>query len=581
MATVLRWFIEWNRSVARWERGLIARIVPGCATDGPRDFQEHVLPGLLKPGQRVLDVGGGKNPAISLQRKQELCLHVVGLDVSEAELLQAPPGTYDVIVTGDVASVSIPGDYDLIFSRSVLEHVAEPRAAMANLAGVLAPGGVMAHVMPCRNAPFAILNRWLGPPAADARSPAGSPRILHVSKRVPDRKATHAGGVISGYYFDAMTRWSVCDLVALQTPSDNDVKLNGARTVHLVRSTVDEQDAATVLGLVARARAYVKLGACALLNARRNQPDIVLVEWSALGPIGMMLRLLCRQRIVLICHDLYYDRLGADISTGAAPRWAPALLRGIRALELAGVRAALGVICFDYRTKALIERDAGVSNVLVLPPVFNVFARDSREKDGMMLFWGNMSRSVNARSAAWFVDHVLPQIVDKVPDAHLVIAGADPPPELRARESQHVSVTGFVEDPSAVVGAAQVMVVPLRSGAGIKIKVLEGLASGIPVVANGVAMQGIRGVDGEHYLHAETASEFASCVIRLLQSAPLRAQLASNGRALIAEHFRRDSAAEDQEAFLRSVAASPRPNRCGGVFPVRRRRGTSSSELRS
>jgi 2-polyprenyl-6-hydroxyphenyl methylase/3-demethylubiquinone-9 3-methyltransferase len=137
-------------------------MVPGCATDGPRDFHEHVLPGLLQPGQRVLDVGGGKNPAISLQTKQALGLHIVGLDVSEAELVQAPPGAYDSIVVGDVATVSIPGEYDLIFSRSVFEHVAQPRAAVANLAGALARGGVMAHVMPCRNAPFAIINRWLG-----------------------------------------------------------------------------------------------------------------------------------------------------------------------------------------------------------------------------------------------------------------------------------------------------------------------------------------------------------------------------------------------------------------------------------
>jgi 2-polyprenyl-6-hydroxyphenyl methylase/3-demethylubiquinone-9 3-methyltransferase len=162
MATAVRQFIKWNQRVSKWQRGLIARIAPGCATDGPRDFHEHVLPGLLEPGQRVLDVGGGKNPAISLHRKQALGLHVVGLDVSEGELLQAPPGTYDAIVVGDVATVSIPGDYDLIFSRSVLEHVAEPGAAVANLAGVLTPGGIMAHVMPCRNAPFAVLNRWLG-----------------------------------------------------------------------------------------------------------------------------------------------------------------------------------------------------------------------------------------------------------------------------------------------------------------------------------------------------------------------------------------------------------------------------------
>lgn len=63
---------------------------------------------------------------------------------------------------GDVSAVSIPGTYDLVFSRSVFEHVLDPRTAVAKLAGVLVPGGLIAHYMPCRNAPFAILNRWLG-----------------------------------------------------------------------------------------------------------------------------------------------------------------------------------------------------------------------------------------------------------------------------------------------------------------------------------------------------------------------------------------------------------------------------------
>jgi 2-polyprenyl-6-hydroxyphenyl methylase/3-demethylubiquinone-9 3-methyltransferase len=144
----------------------MARLVPGCAADGPREFQQQVLPSLLRRGLRILDVGGGKRPAISLQTKQDLGLHVVGLDVSETELAQAPAGAYDAVVVGDAAAVEIPGRYDLVFSRSVFEHVEEPRAAFANLAGVLAPGGMMAHVVPCRNAPFAIANRWLGNRAA-------------------------------------------------------------------------------------------------------------------------------------------------------------------------------------------------------------------------------------------------------------------------------------------------------------------------------------------------------------------------------------------------------------------------------
>jgi 2-polyprenyl-3-methyl-5-hydroxy-6-metoxy-1,4-benzoquinol methylase len=159
---MIRQFINWNRGASERVRTAVARLVPGCRADGQLDFRDRVLPGLLRPGMRVLDVGGGKFPGIPLATKQSLGLHVTGLDISASELKQAPPGAYDGIVVGDVATVELAGSYDLIFSRAVLEHVSDPVRALANLASVLAPGGVMAHAVPCRNASFAVLNRWLG-----------------------------------------------------------------------------------------------------------------------------------------------------------------------------------------------------------------------------------------------------------------------------------------------------------------------------------------------------------------------------------------------------------------------------------
>lgn len=166
MTTAVRRFIQWNRRVSRWERSLVTRLIPASGRDGPTHFRDRVLPSLLKPGIRVLDVGGGKHPAITVQTKEHLGLWVAGLDISESELVQAPPGAYDAIVVGDVARVNIPGEYDLVFSRTLIEHVDDPGGAIANLAGVLAPGAIMAHVIPCRNAPYAILNRSLGNRAA-------------------------------------------------------------------------------------------------------------------------------------------------------------------------------------------------------------------------------------------------------------------------------------------------------------------------------------------------------------------------------------------------------------------------------
>ncbi len=131
-------------------------------TSGLDDFSTRVVPDLLRPDMRVLDVGGGRAPCLDAATMRRFGLHVTGADISAAELAAAPAGSYHATIVSDVGAQPIPGCYDLILSRAVLEHVADTEAAIGNLAAALAEGGVMAHFMPCRYAPFALLNRLLG-----------------------------------------------------------------------------------------------------------------------------------------------------------------------------------------------------------------------------------------------------------------------------------------------------------------------------------------------------------------------------------------------------------------------------------
>lgn len=149
---------------ARWSFALSELAERYCGRrNGLIEFLAQVLPAQLKPGMRVLDVGGGKFPAITTYVKEQLGLHITGLDISGEQLQQAPPGSYDATIVGDVAETPLPSEqYDLIVSVTVLEHVRDNRRALANLSRALAPEGVMIHFVPCGNAPFARVNALLG-----------------------------------------------------------------------------------------------------------------------------------------------------------------------------------------------------------------------------------------------------------------------------------------------------------------------------------------------------------------------------------------------------------------------------------
>ena len=157
---VLRAMVGVNCRISAILERLAARLVD--RTSGMADFSHRVAPSLLRPGMRLLDVGGGRNPSFDDATVRKFGLHVTGLDISEDELRLAPPGAYHGMLVGDVATAAIRGPYDLILSRAVLEHVENPAAALDNMGAALAEGGIMAHFIPCRNAPFAMLNRALG-----------------------------------------------------------------------------------------------------------------------------------------------------------------------------------------------------------------------------------------------------------------------------------------------------------------------------------------------------------------------------------------------------------------------------------
>ncbi|MEZ2218296.1 glycosyltransferase family 4 protein [Rhizobium sp. RCC_161_2] len=110
---------------------------------------------------------------------------------------------------------------------------------------------------------------------------------------------------------------------------------------------------------------------------------------------------------------------------------------------------------------------------------------------GRMIFFGNMSRQENIDAVIWMARDILPQIHQRNPEAHLWIIGAHPSDEVLALSGPSIHVTGFIESPMELFAQAEVAVVPLRLGSGVKIKVIETIAAGIPTITTPVGAEGI------------------------------------------------------------------------------------------
>lgn len=151
-----------------------------------------------------------------------------------------------------------------------------------------------------------------------------------------------------------------------------------------------------------------------------------------------------------------------------------------------------------------------------------------------ILHIGTMYWPPNVDGILWFVQQVYPHIRAKRPETIFDVVGARPPQEIMDLNGNGsgINVTGYVPDPTPYRQQAGVMVVPLRAGGGMRVKILEALAQGLPIVSTTLGCEGIAVTHGQDILIADTPHEFVQAVLRLLEQPQFAAELGCNGRRL-------------------------------------------------
>ena len=167
-----------------------------------------------------------------------------------------------------------------------------------------------------------------------------------------------------------------------------------------------------------------------------------------------------------------------------------------------------------------------------------------------ILFTGNMDYAPNVDAVQYFVHQIFPIIKNKIPEAEFIIAGQRPVSKVRELASEHVKVTGFIENLAEEYAKAHVVVSPLRIGAGTQNKVLEALSMDIPVVTTFVGYEGLGLPNAIGALPSKNADEFANNVIRILKDDEFRSQMASEGGIIIRDNFSWPSIAKKLEKYL-------------------------------
>lgn len=279
----------------------------------------------------------------------------------------------------------------------------------------------------------------------------------------------------------------------------------------------------------------------ALVN--QAQPDLVVASQWQTGEYALAVAE--GRRLVFDTHNVEAD-LRAEMAAAERGRLAPIASRvaprRLRAWEARLGKVASQVwVCSDADARLWAAHYGADTPVKVVPntvPSPNAPPVPRRHPHRMILT-GSWSYQPNSDAARELSDVVLPLVRRRLPDAEAELVGREPTASMLASHdlASGVNVVGAVDDMAPRLAEATVMVVPLRAGGGTRLKLLEAMSAGLPVVTTPKGAEGLDIVPGTHALFASTPAELADAAVRVMTQPCLAASLADAGRRLVDESY--------------------------------------------
>ena len=272
----------------------------------------------------------------------------------------------------------------------------------------------------------------------------------------------------------------------------------------------------------------------------RRSIDIVQLEYTNMG---QYLASGCRNLAwILFEHDIYFQSVHTRISALHGSERAKAAVEYLRALrfELRLLRRVDRVqVCTPDNRDFLLSflprlRERIDCDVRAGMDLSRFDLRLNGRQPHSMLFLGSFRHKPNAEALEWFLDGVMPRVLERCPDARLRVIGHNPPPPGTLPDfNGAVTLEGFVESLAAPLAESAVFVCPILSGSGVRMKLQESFAAGIPSVSTTLGAEGLGSVDGRYCRLADDHEQFAQAIVDIFENPAEAAEMARRAHRFI------------------------------------------------
>lgn len=277
----------------------------------------------------------------------------------------------------------------------------------------------------------------------------------------------------------------------------------------------------------------------------RSRVHVVIAEFSAMGQYVYRNPYLPAVRRIISCHECCTKAWATAIRFH---RWSPSGLMKqigigqVQQYEFAMYRNADHVLVLTPQERHVLLGYAPNLRITVVPHGVDVnyySAARADKREECLLFVGYYFNESNRDAVHWFVRTVWPRLKAERPHLTFYIVGRGVTPAIRdlAQRDPRIIVTGEVQDIRPYLARAKVFICPIRIGSGFRAKILEAMASGVPVVSTSLGAEGIPSGGGETILLADTPGQMLSCIRLLLMDQSLREAMAAKARDMVAKRF--------------------------------------------
>ncbi len=389
-------------------------------------------------------------------------------------------------------------------------------------------------------------------------------RIVWISPYIPYDSVRHAGGQIHNYYIKELVKSGKFEvrLISSYLPDelqhftlDKEIRCDlicnyNKGIKKFIRNVLDAYGLLCPLDRYGNQKTmYNELMMARILRQYKKEgfvPEIIIMEWTqSIFSIDHVKKIFPNAKIVGIEEDVVIQGLIRWMKTqqGLQKTFTKLRLKNVKREEPRVLNMCSLVITNNDKDVDILHQYGVNTRIERWVPYYHNYKDIHNSYGKNMIYYGNMKRPENYSAAEWVIREVMPLLKDT--DIVFQVIGSNPPDELKQLETDNVKILGYHEDIRPFLENALCMITPLLLGAGIKIKVLEGMSAGLPVLTNKIGIEGIPAVDGRDYIYCQSPEDYASSVINLSSKKNDPEEIGNSARKFLKENFNHDKAAHD------------------------------------